>query len=336
MAKSQTFDSLGCGKNIPADLYQAGEFEAFYFMDVDYIEGNFPHFHNYYELLLVMQGNINIAAEGKLHHIPVGSIIIVPPHTEHYTIVLKDTKIYERISLHWMPSFLERLTETGQMPEGDFFQEVSIINCSSSGTAVYRILLERFMAELHTLPRQARLTANSPCAAELHSEYTFSSTDNLPSDMKLRSPCGKQNFSYDKFSLKIQEATLTELLLRCARDIYSMKAAPCMESSLTVSRVIEYINCHYQDSDLSLNCLSKLFFISSGNLSKLFRTYTGTTVYQYIIQKRLFCAQNLLAKDSSVLEACLSCGFQDYSSFLKAFRRTFHCTPKEFQKAVKV
>lgn len=399
MAKSQTFNSLGCGKNIPADLYHAGEFEAFYFMDVDHVEGNYPHFHNYYELILVMQGNIDVAAEGKRYHIPEGSIIIIPPHVEHCTIVLKNTKIYERIILHWLPSFLDILTKTGRMPEGDFFQKVSIINCSSSDTAIYRILLERFMAELHTLPCKARLPqghelrcafeyafshktrpaeghelqgalgchlpraacgpaagyhlcseklskkpAQAPCqsasacdqyTAELPSGFTFPPKAHLPSGCKRDSSCKQNDFSGDKFSLKIQEATITELLLRCARDICSIKARPGMESSLMVSRVIGYINDHFQEPDLSLNYLSKHFFVSSGNLSKMFRTYTGTTVYQYIIQKRLFCAQNLLAKDSSVLEACLGCGFQDYTSFLKAFRRTFHCTPKEFQKSVK-
>ena len=61
-----------------------------------------------------------------------------------------------------------------------------------------------------------------------------------------------------------------------------------------MAEVLHYINEHYPD-ELSLDLLSAKFFISKYHLSHEFHRLVGTSVYRYIIQKRLVIAKQMLA-----------------------------------------
>lgn len=45
--------------------------------------------------------------------------------------------------------------------------------------------------------------------------------------------------------------------------------------------------------------------------------------YQFILKKRLITARTVLRSGPSVMDACMGCSFNDYSNFLKAFKREF-------------
>ncbi len=96
-----------------------------------------------------------------------------------------------------------------------------------------------------------------------------------------------------------------------------------------VNGVVAYINDHLAD-DLTLDRLAEACYISKSHLMHQFKTYTGLTLYQFIIKKRVTVARNMIHEGTPVTEACMRCGFNDYSNFLKAFKREFGRSPKEF------
>ena len=96
-----------------------------------------------------------------------------------------------------------------------------------------------------------------------------------------------------------------------------------------INQILLYINENLTE-DLSLNLLSDRFYISKYYLNRQFKQFTGLSLYQYIMKKRLIVARNMLRGGSSVMDACLQCGFNDYSNFLKAFKREFGKLPKEY------
>lgn len=96
-----------------------------------------------------------------------------------------------------------------------------------------------------------------------------------------------------------------------------------------VNQAVAFINDHL-DEDLSLDRLAGVLYVSKSHLSHRFKEFTGLTLYQYIIKKRLVVARNMLREGAQVMDACLQCGFNDYSNFLKAFKREFGKSPKEF------
>lgn len=67
--------------------------------------------------------------------------------------------------------------------------------------------------------------------------------------------------------------------------------------------------------------------ISKYYLSRQFKRYTGMGIYQYIMKKRLTISRDLMLAGSSVTQACMDCGFNDYANYLKAFKREFGCNP---------
>ena len=68
----------------------------------------------------------------------------------------------------------------------------------------------------------------------------------------------------------------------------------------------------------------------SSNICKIFKEETGTTLNRYITAKRITIAKELLSGGSSVTDACMSCGFRDYSNFLKAFTKAVGVSPKKY------
>ena len=98
-----------------------------------------------------------------------------------------------------------------------------------------------------------------------------------------------------------------------------------------INRVVEYINDNLSE-DLTLEKLAEICFISKSYLSHQFKTYTGMTLMQFIIKKRLTAARNMIRSGMPATDACMLCGFNDYSNFHKAFKKEFGRSPKEFRK----
>ena len=106
------------------------------------------------------------------------------------------------------------------------------------------------------------------------------------------------------------------------RDSY--RVDPKMEE------VLRYILDHLGE-ELTVESLSKRFFISRYYLMHRFKAVTGYTVHQYISQKRLLRAGELIRAGVPVMKAAEQAGFEEYSTFLRAFRGTFHMSPREFR-----
>lgn len=100
-------------------------------------------------------------------------------------------------------------------------------------------------------------------------------------------------------------------------------------TSRVVYDVLEYINENYQEN-LSLDTLANRFFISKYHLSREFTRVTGSSVHQYVTQRRLITAKQMMSDGMSTTSVCQHCGFGDYSSFYRAFKSAYRISPREF------
>ena len=92
--------------------------------------------------------------------------------------------------------------------------------------------------------------------------------------------------------------------------------------------VIRYINQNLS-ADLSLPMLEKRFFISRQYLNQRFKKATGTTVWDYILTKRLILANQLMDEGEPATSAAFASGFCDYSSFYRAYKAKFQVSPRQ-------
>lgn len=131
----------------------------------------------------------------------------------------------------------------------------------------------------------------------------------------------------------LASAYLTEFLVHVSRAYYDTPDSIKYDVSENekVNQVISYINDNLTEN-ISLEHLSAEFYTSKYYLSRQFKQFTGLSLYQYIMKKRLIVARNMLRDGCSVMNSCLQCGFTDYSNFLKAFKREFGKNPSEYSK----
>ena len=114
------------------------------------------------------------------------------------------------------------------------------------------------------------------------------------------------------------------------------KQKPSAESPETpplIVHVLQYLCEHFRE-ELSLDAVARQFFVSKYYLSHLFRNSVGTSLYRYILLKRLQTARQMLAEGAVPGDACRESGFQDYTSFYRAFRQVYGISPQEAARRV--
>lgn len=107
---------------------------------------------------------------------------------------------------------------------------------------------------------------------------------------------------------------------------------PSQGSSETVSKIIEYINANLVTLK-GLDELEKEFFFSKSYLNRIFKESTGSSVWDYIVLKRLLLARSLLQSGKQANIVASECGFCDYSSFYRQFKQRFGISPLSARKS---
>lgn len=96
-----------------------------------------------------------------------------------------------------------------------------------------------------------------------------------------------------------------------------------------VEQIMRYIDKNVT-SELSLEHLSTEFFMNKYYMCHIFKENTGFTIKEYINTRRISKAKRLLAEGKDIMSLCFECGFNDYSTFYKTFRRMTEKSPREF------
>lgn len=92
--------------------------------------------------------------------------------------------------------------------------------------------------------------------------------------------------------------------------------------------ILRYINENLE-GELGIENLAERFYISKYYMMRLFKQETGYTLGQYTSQKRLLLAKELILSGVQSTQACFDCGFKDYSTFTRAYRKFFGESPKD-------
>lgn len=96
-----------------------------------------------------------------------------------------------------------------------------------------------------------------------------------------------------------------------------------------IQEIIKYINDNISEN-ISIEHLSQVFYLSESYICRIFKLSTGTTINRYITARRISMAKALLANGFSINDVCIKCGFNDYSNFLKSFKKAVGVSPKKY------
>lgn len=109
---------------------------------------------------------------------------------------------------------------------------------------------------------------------------------------------------------------------------------PEMVSGSRRDQIIQFVDAHLTDTDLSVGTVAAKFGVSDRYVRMLFAE-CGEPLSEYIRRRRFEeCARLLrdpLRWSRSISEVALSCGFNSLASFDRAFKARFGMTPREYR-----
>ncbi len=103
------------------------------------------------------------------------------------------------------------------------------------------------------------------------------------------------------------------------------------EKRILDEQIVAYIDTHI-NVPLTLQSVADQFHVCRETISRLFRKKYDCTFYQYIHSQRLVAAKNSILAGIPLKSIWESTGFSDYSSFYRAFKREYGCSPSEYRK----
>lgn len=129
----------------------------------------------------------------------------------------------------------------------------------------------------------------------------------------------------------LSKALFAQFMVYINRIFLKSSTAPDQKSYSSDSQVeqlLKYINRNLSEN-LSIDHLAERFFFSKYHMMRKFKKETGYTIHNYIISKRLLHARFLIAQGTPVMKAAMQSGFQDYTAFVRAYKKQFGTVPTQ-------
>ena len=133
---------------------------------------------------------------------------------------------------------------------------------------------------------------------------------------------------------KSPEDMKKNLIFSFASMIFGMllnKLSPAIDQRIEddiIKKTINYINKNLS-GELSLDIIARALYMSRVSLNRKFRKIMGCTVWEYVIRRRIYSARQQLFLGRSITDAYQKSGFNDYSSFFRAYKKTVGTSPSE-------
>lgn len=250
------------------------------------------HSHNYFQIYYVISGRITHHLEKSTAVLTSGDIFILPPNQPHY-IETVDGEV-DFYSLSFMP---------------DYFQNVKEAN---------KLILD-FLLYLQTEQTE-----------KIEPKVSLSYEDTMLTNALLKRIMAE--FSDNKTGKnEIIKETVSVLLSLFAR-VYFEENVPALTAKgnrQLVMHSIEYIKTHF-DEEITLSEIVRQSAMSKTNFCTIFNSITGMPFKEYLNRYRIERAAELIASGEKVSVAGNYCGFSDFSTFYRNFKKYMKMSPSEF------
>lgn len=246
------------------------------------------HFHNDYELYLLLDGEISYFAEESCYHMKPGDMLLFTDQEVHKAANLNDTP-FTRMVIRFDPLYIWQFCTP----------KTNLLGCFHR----------------HRPGAQNRICLSAE-QQKLFQECFY-----------LIASINESEYGRDLHGI----AALINLLLMVNECFFAVSDQLDETQVHRLRPVITYINANISEA-LTLDSIALACSMDKFYLSHLFKKETGTTVFQYILVKRVALAKELLSLGSSVSDACSQSGFHDYANFIRSFKKITGCSPGVFKK----
>ncbi len=140
----------------------------------------------------------------------------------------------------------------------------------------------------------------------------------------------------DRFGREAQlTISIQDLFMYINRLAYEQFSDRRITTDSLYQSICDYIE-HNINEDLKLDTIAEHFFLSKYYISHVFKDNIGISLHQYIAKKRLKLAHDAILGGDSISQVYQYCGFEDYSSFYRAFKKEYNCSPRKLVQRSKL
>ena len=257
----------------------------------------FLHCHDGYEVLMMKRGNVDMQIEDRMITLQPGDIVLIPPYVFHFARQ-QSTDTYCRVVLNMKEALIR-----------------SLIASNESYRHITDVFYQTPDYHIHVNGSTLRQLIDLACALEAAS--------------------GSKADAYGATILS--KSLLSIILVILNRQAAASSVAPILPQTQApsmpkvVTDVIHYVDQNLA-GDLSVSGIAESVHLNSVYLTRRFRQYSGLSLQQYIIEKRLAEAKRMLRNGQSPTEVCYACGFNNYSNFSRTFTNHVKISPRQYQE----
>lgn len=267
------------------------------------------HYHDFYELMIVLEGTVVNCIEGQDYQYPAGAACLINRGLRHTEGFLSPSRVlYIGLSTEYIRE-LEDWCRTSRIPVEQELLESPMLS-----------FIGRDMKE----PGRRDYLDFFPAFQKKGSYRTLYRNSESLLEALLRPFCGASH---------VVRGLIAELLAFLNSPYYhcSNIELAMNKDYLLFSRVSSFME--ERNGRFSRAELPALFNYSADYLNRIVRKYSGLSLYDYGMQFRLKEAEEYLKNsDYPVSEIAVRCGFTNKTHFYKHFEARYHMTPYAFRK----
>lgn len=255
------------------------------------------HFHKEYELYYLLEGERYYFIDRQTYHVKKGSIVFIDQNQIHKTVGASNF-YHDRILVQISDEVMVSLFNV----LGDMDMSMELPGCFG-------------VLELNDSGQQ------------YIEQVLFAIIDEM----------NKKRTGYE-YVVKAKVTELVVFIMRCKKGEYTTFQVETVktEKHKKVHEIAEYINLNYKNK-VSLDDISKHFYVSKSYLSRIYKEVTGFTVNEYINIVRIKKAKLLLeATDKAITEVAEQVGYDSITYFEKVFKVYMEISPLKYRKAYRI
>ena len=250
------------------------------------------HTHNYFQIYYIISGKLTHHLENQRALLSAGDVFVLPPNTPHY--IEKAEREVDFYALSFMPDFFSTQRDGNK-------------------------LILDFLLHLQTEQ-----------AEKIEPKVSLSYEDAVFAETILKRIL--EEFAAERLGKADLIREGVSLLLSLLARVYfeeNQAVLTAKENRQLVMHCIEYIKAHFDD-DITLSEMVRRSAMSKTSFCTTFRAMVGISFKEYLNRYRVEKAAELIAAGRRVSVAGSLCGFADFSTFYRNFKKYMGVPPSEF------
>lgn len=103
----------------------------------------------------------------------------------------------------------------------------------------------------------------------------------------------------------------------------------------SLSKILNYVDEHL-DEKLDAKSIAKKFFVSPSWISYIFKKHFLISYAEYVNQKKILYAQRLIREGVPIKQVFQLCGFSEYTTFYRQYKRQLKTSPQSDKPIINV